>query len=262
MHCTPTATDSKGDPRSGFDDARFDPRDRRAALRDVALRLARESTDVPEDLRWSYLRALRTAARLDQPLSVVVLPSSPWPADPPLDDALMDSMGNSGVAAYGLRRFALTGAIAGLAAALLLPASLSESLPWTSGKDRGAPAPVDPHAGVAPRKSERSDAVTAARSARAERAKRSAVAGVSGGRRLRVGGKTVSGTGSRDFGVLRVDRPVLLKWAAGGRPLAIRSKDWSLSARGGSGTTVLTPGAYRRFAVRSAGSWTVRLVAP
>jgi hypothetical protein len=256
------ATDPKPVLRSGFDDSRFDPRDRRAALRDEALRLARASSDVPEDLRWSYLRTLRRAARLDQPLSVVVLPSSAWAAGPPLDDALVDSIGHQDVAAFGLRRFALTGAIAGLAAALLLPASLSESLPWASGRDRGGTAPVDPRAGVGPRQPEKSDAVAAARSARVGSARRSAVARVSGARRLRVGGGAVSGTGSRDFGVLRVDRPVLLRWAAGGRPLAIRSKDWSLRARGGSGTTVLTPGAYRRFAVMSAGNWTVRLVEP
>jgi hypothetical protein len=262
MHCTPTATDSKADSRSGFDDSRFDPRDRRAALRDVALRLARESSALPEDVRWSYLRGLRTAARLDQPLSVVVLPSSPSPAGPPFDDALVDPIGNRRVAAFGLRRFALTGVIAGLAAALALPASLSESLPWTSGNDRGATVPPVRREGTGKRQSEQSDAVAAVPSMRAGRAERNAVAGASTGRRLRIGGGAVSGTGSRDFGTLRVDRPVLLRWSAGGRPFAIRSKEWSLRARERGGTTVLTPGAYRRFAVKSSGRWTLRLVAP
>lgn len=159
----------------------------------------------------------------------------------------------------GARRIALSGALAGMAAAVMLPASLSESLPGTSGNGNDL-APPQPQVETA-------------------RAQPKAAGGAGGGDRTprgtpRAGARVApahhplserkpgagrfSGAGDRSLGTLRVDRPTTLRWTAR-RSLEIVSQDWRFRARPGAGSTVLTPGTYLRFAVRSDGRWKLKL---
>ena len=155
----------------------------------------------------------------------------------------------------GLRAFALTGAVVGMAVALLLPASLSEQLPGTSGNDR-APLAAQPPASTRAKAPSRAASQAhpppiAQREAR--RYGRVAKARLSSG-------KIVTGRGDGPIGTLRIDRPMRLVWAFDGRPFAIESSAWSLRPRSDRGTTVLTPGTYSGLAVRSTARWTIRLV--
>ena len=154
----------------------------------------------------------------------------------------------------GLRAFALTGALVGMAVALLLPPSLSEQLPGTSGNDRAPLAAQSP-----------ASTGSKASSRRAKRAHPPPVArreGRSGGvaQAQLSRGKIIVGTGDEPIGTLRIDRPMRLVWAFDGRPFAIESSAWSLRPSSDRGTTILTPGTYRGLAVRSTAKWTIRLV--
>ena len=97
-------------------------------------------------------------------------------------------------------RFALAGMIAGLAAALLLPASLSESLPGTSGNDRAPVQAAPSRAQGSARRGEKPPARLQSR--RAAPLEREQGAGVRShvryaGDPLAVGAGALSGTGSR-----------------------------------------------------------------
>jgi hypothetical protein len=155
----------------------------------------------------------------------------------------------------GLRAFAATGAVVGMAVALLLPPSLSERLPGTSGNDR-APLAAQPPASSGA-KAPRRAATRAHPPPVAHREK--GPSGGSGQARLS-SGRIITGSGDEPIGTLRVDRPMRLVWAFDGRPFSIVSTAWSLRPRSDRGTTVLTPGTYRRVAVRSTARWTIRLV--
>jgi hypothetical protein len=155
----------------------------------------------------------------------------------------------------GLRAFALTGAVVGMAVALLLPASLSERLPGTSGNDREplAAPPPDSTGAKAPSRAARRANPPPVAQRDARRSGRVAQARLSGG-------KIVTGSGDQPIGTLRIDRSMRLVWAFDGRPFAIVSTAWSLRPRSDRGTTVLSPGTYRGLAVKSTAKWTIRLV--
>jgi hypothetical protein len=250
---------------------RFEPRDRRVASRAEALRLAREARVLPEELRWSYLLALRDAARHDAPLppptalgcesSAVEALTAYSARNPSIAQAVGTAAQVVGTA-WDVRRFALAGMVAGLAAAVLLPSSLSESLPGTSGNDRG-PVRAGPSAqgsASAAGQGARPPAISTRRSS----ASRTRAGGRRSGSRkpaspLRIGSGALAGTGSRDLGTVSVNGPAMLRWSSDGRPLVIRSAQWRFRARERRGTTVLSPGTYRRFAVRSTARWRLRL---
>lgn len=220
---------------------------------------------MPEAERWAYIRTVRAVARREglagmeklellHPAPVADLdlwvPAGVDVATPDLPVARRVRPRRR-----GLRAFALTGAVVGMAVALLLPPSLSEQLPGTSGNDRAplaAQAPASPGAKASGR---------AAREAHpppvtqrdAQRSGRAAQA-------LLSGGKIVTGSGDQPIGTVRVGRPMRLVWAFDGRPFAIVSSAWSLRPRSERGTTVLSPGTYRGFAVRTSAKWTIRLV--
>jgi hypothetical protein len=155
----------------------------------------------------------------------------------------------------GLRAFALAGAVVGMAVALLLPPTLSEQLPGTSGNDR-APLAAQPPPSTSAKTPTRATTQAHPPPVAQRDVGRS---GVADQRRLR-SGKIVTGSGDRPIGTLHVDRPMRLVWAFDGRPFAITSTAWSLHPSTDRGTTILTPGTYRRLAVRSTARWTIRLV--
>lgn len=153
-----------------------------------------------------------------------------------------------------MRAFALTGVLVGMAVALLLPPSLSEQLPGTSGNDR-APLAAQPPASTGSKASSR-------RAKRAHPPPAARREGRSGGvaQAQLSRGKIIVGKGDEPIGTLRIDRPMRLVWAFDGRPFAIESSAWSLRPSSDRGTTILTPGTYRGLAVRSTAKWTIRLV--
>jgi hypothetical protein len=51
-----------------------------------------------------------------------------------------------------------------------------------------------------------------------------------------------------------------LRWTTDDTSFSIVSSAWRFHPRSDTGTTVVTPGTYRRLAVRSTGSWTVKLM--
>jgi hypothetical protein len=186
-------------------------------------------------------------------------------------DALLERNGRdgerhvpeSGPAKRGVRWFAFTGALVGLAAAVMLPASLSESLPGTSGSSREAvrAQPVTPAArpDAATTQPDATSGAGAIETASRRPASQKAVQAKPRKARVRGPGPgAFSGTGSRDLGTLHVDRPTTLRWTAG-RPFLIVSREWRFRAGPPGGTTLLTPGTYRRFAVRSPASWRLKL---
>jgi hypothetical protein len=155
----------------------------------------------------------------------------------------------------GLRAFALTGAAVGLAVALLLPPSLSEQLPGTSGNDR-APLAAQPPASAAAKATTR-----AARRAHPPPVAQRATRRSRGAAQTQLrSAKIVVGTGDEPIGTLRIDRPMRLVWAFDGRPFSIVSAAWSLRPRANRGTTILSPGTYRGLTVKSTAKWTIRLV--
>jgi hypothetical protein len=230
------------------------------------LRLAREAHALPEAERWAYIRTVRAVARREglagmeklellhpAPVADLDLPNSAAVRDVGLWD--LPEAPHVRPRRRGLRAFALTGAVVGMAVALLLPPSLSERLPGTSGNDR-TPLAAQPPASTGAKSSSRA----------ARRAHPPPVAqreegrsGVAGQRRLS-SGEIVTGSGDQPIGTLRVDRPMRLVWAFDGRPFSIVSAEWSLRPRSDKGTTVLSPGTYRRLAVKSTARWTIRLV--
>jgi hypothetical protein len=155
----------------------------------------------------------------------------------------------------GLRAFALTGAVVGMAVALLLPPSLSEQLPGTSGNDR-APLAAQPPPSTGTKAPSR--AASRAHPPPVAHREEPRAGGVAQARLSR--GKIVTGSGDQQVGTVRVDRPMRLVWAFDGKPFAIVSSAWSLRPRSDRGTTVLTPGTYRRLAIESTAKWTIRLV--
>lgn len=265
MRCTPTGTKEPSDRSTRLDPARFEPRDRRAASRAEALRLAREAHALPEAERWAYIRTVRAVARREGLAGMEKLELlHPAPvADLDLPAPAASAVGLQDLSPApevrprrrGLRAFALTGAVVGMAVALLLPPSLSEQLPGTSGNDR-APLAAQPPASTGAKAPSsaggRANPPAVAqrevrRSAKADQARLS-------------GGKIVTGSGDQPIGTLRIDRPMRLVWAFDGTPFAIVSTAWSLRPRSDRGTTVLSPGTYRGLAVRATAKWTIRLV--
>jgi hypothetical protein len=164
-----------------------------------------------------------------------------------------------GLPKRGAGRIVLAGALAGLAAAVLLPASLSESLPWTSGNGNDL-APPKPRVETA-RAQPTAAGVAGAGDRETRGTSRAAARGTPAHlplRQSKPGAGTFSGAGDRSLGTLRVDRPTTLRWTAR-ESLQIVSQDWRFRARPPGGTTVLTPGTYRRFAVKSSRRWKLRL---
>jgi hypothetical protein len=215
------------------------------------------------------------------------LDAPPFPA-PPVDTSPKLSLAERIFSRRGITAWALTGVVIGMAAAVIVPSSLSEKLPGTSGNDReplaaepSAPAGVvgpDPSVAASPqsersgstRSRERSGSAPQSepsestpsreRSGSAPRTERST--GAPPGApdpRPPIGGRGVSGTGNGMIGTLRIDRPMRLHWSSDGGPFSIVSDAWRYRPAGRRGSTVLTPGTYRRLAVRSTGSWTLRL---
>jgi hypothetical protein len=158
----------------------------------------------------------------------------------------------------GAGRIALSGALAGLAAAVMLPASLSESLPGTSGNgnDLAPPQPQVESVRAQP-KAAGAGAGDPAPQGTLRAGARATPSHLPLSER-KPGAGTLSGRGDRRLGTLRVDRPTALRWNAG-RSLKVVSQDWNFRARPGAGSTVLTPGTYLRFAVRSDGRWKLKL---
>jgi hypothetical protein len=265
MRCTATATEELADRSPRFDPSRFDARDRRAASREEALRLAREARTLPEAERWAYLRTVRAIARREGLAGMEKLELlHPAPAaDLDLQDpAPVRDMDLHRAAAQevrrgrrGLRAFALTGAVVGMAVALLLPPSLSERLPGTSGNDR-APLAAQPPASTGAKAPRRRAAAPPTRPVDHRDARRSG--GLVHARLSN--GRLVAGRGDAPIGTLRVDRPMRLVWASDGRRFSITSSEWQLRPRSDRGTTILSPGTYRRLAVKSSARWTIRLV--
>jgi hypothetical protein len=74
-----------------------------------------------------------------------------------------------------------------------------------------------------------------------------------------IGRGTFSGKGDMKLGTLRIDRPTILSWSTGGQSFRIASEAWRFRPRQRRGSTVLTPGTYRGFAVKAATSWKLSL---
>jgi hypothetical protein len=51
-----------------------------------------------------------------------------------------------------------------------------------------------------------------------------------------------------------------LRWSSDRKSFLIVSHDWRFRPRSATGSTVLTPGTYRGFAVRSTGRWKLKLL--
>jgi hypothetical protein len=265
----PASAPTHGDPR-------FEPRDQGGATRQDALRLARAAGALPPDQRWLYLRAVRSVGRLEGVAGLAKLELVERPSDADLlrdaTELMAPPRAEPARAARrrpphrSLRAFALTGVLVGMAVALLLPASLSESLPGTSGNDREplAARPNAPDGGAAAsRGGAESDAGRDSQPREASGASNGdnrAVPRPQADDRRHLGGERgVSGRGDGVIGNLRVDRPMRLRWKSGGKAFAIVSEDWRFTPRSASGSTVLTPGTYRDLTVKSTGSWTISL---
>jgi hypothetical protein len=296
---------------------RFEPSDRRAASRQSALRLAREARALPNDARWFYLRALRTAARRDEELRLnewerpagiarLLELAEDWErvelvAKLRFDGTAIEDVfvlrqpapvGRRRDAAHvgikrGLPAFAFAGVLAGLTAAVLLPSSLSENLPGTTGNgnekgggkpgtagERGRAQALQPRDVAArgggssfsrssnSRSSRSSSSSRPSRHSGSSRSKRRSSSSRPTRRvrrKVAIGLGSFSGTGDTKLGTLRIDRPTILSWSTGGQSFQIASEAWRFHPRQRQGSTVLTPGTYRRFAVKSTTTWKLSL---
>jgi hypothetical protein len=318
--------------------SRFQPADCRAASRQSALTLAREARALSNDVRWAYLRALRTAARRDEELRLAAWErpagiarllevADDWErvelvAKLRFDGTAIEDVfvlrqpvrvsrqpvqgrRRRGGAHVGIRRglpaFAFAGVLAGMAAAVVLPSSLSEKLPGTTGNGnengggaadtvgaggragtaggggarglqigrsfaaRGGGSRFNATGSRGPtrlRAGRRSgDSHTRRRSSRSRSNRRSTRSGPNRGvaRKLAIGLGSFSGTGDKRLGTLRINRPTILTWSTGGQSFQISSEAWRFHPHQRKGSTVLTPGTYRRFAVKSTTSWKLSL---
>jgi hypothetical protein len=73
------------------------------------------------------------------------------------------------------------------------------------------------------------------------------------------GSRTFKGVGTRELGAIRVNRPTVLTWRTNAKSFEITSLAWRLRSHDGRGRTVLSPGTYRRFAVKATRPWKLTL---